>query len=74
MSHDNVVAVGIDGSESATKAMTWALAQAKARGARLHLVCSYELPTYAAHATYAKQNEEGKFLYEAAGQAHRRGR
>ncbi|ADH93303.1 universal stress protein [Arcanobacterium haemolyticum] len=47
MSHENIVVVGIDGSPAAQSALTWAHAQAKARGARLHLVCAYELPSYA---------------------------
>ncbi|QRV02003.1 universal stress protein [Arcanobacterium phocisimile] len=47
MSHENIVVVGVDGSQGASSALTWAHAQAKARGARLHLVCAYELPSYA---------------------------
>lgn len=48
MSHENVVVVGVDGSPASKSALDWALAQARARQARLHLVCVYELPSYAA--------------------------
>ncbi|MGB4634622.1 MAG: universal stress protein [Arcanobacterium sp.] len=47
MSHENVVVVGVDGSAMSKAALKWALAQAKARQARLHLVVVYELPSYA---------------------------
>lgn len=47
MSHENIVVVGVDGSRGASSALMWAHAQAKARNARLHLVCVYELPSYA---------------------------
>ncbi|MDO5025089.1 MAG: universal stress protein [Trueperella sp.] len=66
MAHDNVVVVGIDGSEAGETALQWALAQAKARNARLHIVCAYEMPTYAAHAELNVPVAENNFLYEAA--------
>ncbi|SDU78943.1 universal stress protein [Arcanobacterium phocae] len=47
MSHENIVVVGIDGSPASRSALRWAHAQARARSARLHLVCAYELPSYA---------------------------
>lgn len=66
MSHDNIVVVGVDGSESSQTALRWSLEQARARKARLHLVCAYELPTYAAHTMQVSPREERGFLYEAA--------
>lgn len=45
--HENTVAVGIDGSLASKAALEWAVAQAKARGAKLQLVCAYEMPSYA---------------------------
>ncbi|VEI13085.1 universal stress protein [Trueperella bialowiezensis] len=45
MAHENIVVVGIDGSEAGQTALQWAHAQARARQARLHIVCGYELPS-----------------------------
>lgn len=45
MAHENIVVVGIDGSEAGSAALEWAHAQARAREARLHIVCGYELPS-----------------------------
>lgn len=66
MAHENVVVVGVDGSDAGKAALQWALAQAKARNARLHIVCAYEMPTYAAHAELNIPVTENNFLYEAA--------
>lgn len=65
MAHDNVVVCGIDGSEQALNALRWAAHQAMARQARLHVVCSYEVPTYAAHAI-AYGHDDTSYLYDAA--------
>lgn len=50
MAHDNVVIVGVDGSEPSLAAADWALEQAKKRDASLHLVCAIQLPQYAVNA------------------------
>lgn len=69
MSHENVVAVGIDGSERSKIALTWAIEQAKARRARVHVVCSYELPTFTAHTLESTSVSTDSHLYEAAERA-----
>jgi nucleotide-binding universal stress UspA family protein len=50
MDHDSLIAVGVDGSEASLHALDWAVAQAKARDARLLLVCAYTLPAFSATA------------------------
>ncbi|MGV9182998.1 universal stress protein [Arcanobacterium canis] len=64
--HDNVVVVGIDGSEPSYAALDWALNQAKMRDARLHLVCAFELPTYATASVSAIPQDSGQYLRDAA--------
>ena len=66
MTHDNVVAVGIDGSERSDIALTWAIEQAQRRDARLHIVSSYELPTYTAHTFEGAGASIDSRLFEAA--------
>lgn len=70
MSHENVVVVGVDGSAASRSALEWALAQARARDARLHLVCAYELPSYAPEflptSTESIPSDERGFLYDSA--------
>lgn len=67
MAHDNVVVVGVDGSEPSVSALKWALEQARKRDAELRLVCVYELPSYAAHTVMTGHiAEEGQHLYDAA--------
>ncbi|MFC5370790.1 universal stress protein [Arcanobacterium bovis] len=67
MAHDNVVVVGVDGSEPSISALKWALEQARKRDAELRLVCVYELPSYAAHTiATGRIAEEGQHLYAAA--------
>ncbi|MDY6142710.1 MAG: universal stress protein [Arcanobacterium sp.] len=69
MTHENVVAVGVDGSEPSKAALKWALAQAQARDAELRLVCVFQLPSYAMQqyglhpATLTQQSNA---LYDAA--------
>ncbi|QOR71524.1 universal stress protein [Ruania alkalisoli] len=48
MEHEQVVLVGVDGSAASLNALEWAVAQARRVGWRLHLVCAYALPTFAA--------------------------
>src|SRR5690625_3251492 len=48
MEHEEVVLVGADGSPAGVKALEWATAQAHQTGRRLHLVCAYAVPTFAA--------------------------
>ncbi|MCL3861544.1 universal stress protein [Actinotalea sp. K2] len=50
MTNDDVVLVGIDGSQTSLNALDWAAAYARAHGFRLHLVCSYSLPSFTATA------------------------
>lgn len=69
MSHENVIAVGVDGTDRSQLALTWAIEQAKKRRARLHLVCAYELPTFAAHVTEQGMSGEESRLYDAVDRA-----
>lgn len=48
MTHDAVVMVGVDGSAPSLNALDWAAAHASKVGWRLHVVCAYALPTFAA--------------------------
>jgi nucleotide-binding universal stress UspA family protein len=48
MTHDRVVMVGVDGSDPSLHALDWAAAHAARLGWRLHVVCAYALPTFAA--------------------------
>ena len=48
MEHEQVVLVGVDGSQASLNALEWAVAQALQVGWRLHLVCAYAVPTFAA--------------------------
>lgn len=48
MSHENVILVGLDGSDAALHALDWAAQEAKVRQWGLRLVCSYALPSFAA--------------------------
>lgn len=49
MNHENLVVVGVDGSDPSLAAVEWGIAQAQRRNAELRLVCVYELPYYAVH-------------------------
>jgi len=48
MSHENVILVGLDGSDAALHALDWATQEARVRQWGLRLVCSYALPSFAA--------------------------
>lgn len=48
MEHEQVVLVGVDGSPASLNALEWAVAEARQVGWRLHLVCAYAVPTFAA--------------------------
>lgn len=48
MTHDRVVLVGVDGSEASLHALDWAAEHAVRVGWRLHVLCAYSLPTFAA--------------------------
>lgn len=48
MTHDAVVMAGVDGSAPSLHALDWAAAHAAKVGWRLHIVCAYALPTFAA--------------------------
>lgn len=48
MAHAAAVMVGVDGSEPSLHALDWAAAYATRVGWRLHIVCAYALPTFAA--------------------------
>lgn len=65
MTHENVVAVGIDGSDRSLLGLNWGIELAKKRQSRVHLVCAYELPTFAAHVTERGMKGEESRLYDA---------
>ena len=46
MEHEPVVLVGVDGSETGAVAAEWAAREALRLGWRLHVVCSYSVPTF----------------------------
>lgn len=46
MEHEPVVLVGVDGSETGAVAAEWAAREARRLGWRLHVVCSYSVPTF----------------------------
>ena len=48
MTHDKIVMAGVDGSAPSLHALDWAAAHAAKLGWRLHIVCAYALPTFAA--------------------------
>lgn len=48
MTREPVVLVGVDGSEASLRAASWAASYARHTGMRIHLVCAYALPTFAA--------------------------
>ncbi|MFP7695842.1 universal stress protein [Trueperella sp. LYQ143] len=66
MAHENIVVVGIDGSDAGNSALRWAHAQARARDARLHIVCGYELPSQYMFPEFQASQGNVNYLYEAA--------
>lgn len=50
MPREKVILVGVDGSEASLRAVDWAAHEALRRGWRVHLVCSYALPSFTAAA------------------------
>lgn len=48
MTHNAVVMAGVDGSAASLQALDWALAHAERVGWKLHIVCAYAVPTFAA--------------------------
>jgi nucleotide-binding universal stress UspA family protein len=46
VTHSDVVLVGVDGSAPSLRGLDWAAAHAAAHGYRLHLVCSYSIPSF----------------------------
>ncbi|MDP9806176.1 nucleotide-binding universal stress UspA family protein [Trueperella bonasi] len=68
MAHENIVVVGIDGSEAGGAALEWAHAQARARDARLHVVCGYELPSHYMTPEFQENRERANQLFDSAKQ------
>ncbi|WHU60203.1 universal stress protein [Trueperella pyogenes] len=66
MAHENIVVVGIDGSDAGNSALEWALAQARARQARLHIVCGYELPSQYMSPEFQVSQGNVNHLYDSA--------
>ncbi len=69
MVHENIVVVGVDGTDASLGAIEWGLAQARERNAELRLVCVYEVPSYAAHILQqgrANLEEESQIMQQAA--------
>lgn len=50
MTHDDVVLVGVDGSAPSLHALDWATTYARVHGLRLHIVCSYTIPSFSTSA------------------------
>jgi nucleotide-binding universal stress UspA family protein len=46
MSHEEIVLVGVDGSEASLTAVDWAVAEARTRGWGMHVVCAYAVPSF----------------------------
>lgn len=66
MAHENIVVVGIDGSDAGNAALEWALAQARARSARLHIICGYELPSQYMVPEFQIAQGNANYLYQSA--------
>lgn len=66
MAHENIVVVGIDGSKAGESALEWAHAQARARRARLHIVCGYELPYQYMASGFQVDRGSANQLYDSA--------
>ncbi|TDO66444.1 nucleotide-binding universal stress UspA family protein [Kribbella sp. VKM Ac-2571] len=62
------IVVGIDGSETARRALEWAAAEASLRGARLIVVHAWQQPTAALMSTYAPLLADPATLAETARQ------
>lgn len=50
MTREKVILVGVDGSEASLGALDWAVEEGRRRGWRVHVVCSYALPSFTAAA------------------------
>jgi len=48
MTRDDVVLVGVDGSDASLHALDWAVAAALTHGFAVQLVCAYSLPSFTA--------------------------
>ncbi|MDR1633960.1 MAG: universal stress protein [Bifidobacteriaceae bacterium] len=68
MSRAPAIVVGVDGSNSSTKALDWAVAEAGVRGAPLKVVCAYTVPRFGATSMDAAYLDVGaSALSEGAG-------
>lgn len=48
MEEKDVILVGVDGSPESLAALDWAIGWAQAGGGRVHIICAYSLPSFAA--------------------------
>ena len=53
MTNNELIVVGVDGSEESRAALRWSADEAVARGARLEVVCAWDLPFSGLATSYA---------------------
>ncbi|MGC9671218.1 universal stress protein [Planosporangium sp. 12N6] len=66
--NDRRIVVGVDGSESSTLALRWAIRQAELTGAAVEAIYAWEIPTYAGMAPMVETGAEPELLAKAGEQ------